>query len=147
MRGVVPEFRVGKDNLPAVQRICEHCAVEFLAVKSGVAQGRGRFCGRRCAALAKRPSQHSAHGTNHPNFKHGRFVDGAMPPQIKRALKAVEKAVRLGHLVNPGICERCHGRKRVDAHHEDYSKPLDIVWFCRQCHMDRHAEMATVVPM
>ena len=31
-------------------------------------------------------------------------------------------------------CEVC-GEKKVDAHHEDYSKLLDIVWLCKKHHV------------
>jgi hypothetical protein len=29
-------------------------------------------------------------------------------------------------------CERCASEK-VEMHHEDYSKPLEVVWLCRTC--------------
>lgn len=35
---------------------------------------------------------------------------------------------------------RC-GREPVHAHHEDYSRPLDIVWLCAGCHHRRHYEL------
>lgn len=34
-------------------------------------------------------------------------------------------------------CEIC-GDSNVDAHHEDYSKPLEIRWLCRKHHVETH---------
>jgi hypothetical protein len=27
------------------------------------------------------------------------------------------------------------------AHHEDYDKPLEVVWLCQPCHKQRHKEI------
>lgn len=34
-------------------------------------------------------------------------------------------------------CEVC-GIVKVDAHHPDYSKPLEVKWLCRKHHMEHH---------
>lgn len=34
-------------------------------------------------------------------------------------------------------CEEC-GDKKTDAHHDDYSKPLDVRWLCRLHHKRQH---------
>lgn len=34
-------------------------------------------------------------------------------------------------------CLEC-GSKKSQMHHEDYSRPLDVMWLCRPCHMKRH---------
>ena len=36
------------------------------------------------------------------------------------------------------ICRHC-GSKKTEMHHEDYLKPLDVVWLCRRCHLELHA--------
>lgn len=33
-------------------------------------------------------------------------------------------------------CVRCG--EKAHAHHEDYSKPLDVIWLCHQHHMQHH---------
>lgn len=36
-------------------------------------------------------------------------------------------------------CLRCGGE--AEMHHEDYSKPLEVTWLCREHHLERHDEM------
>lgn len=38
-------------------------------------------------------------------------------------------------------CVDC-GCDEAEMHHEDYSKPLEVVWLCRDCHLDRHRQPA-----
>lgn len=52
----------------------------------------------------------------------------------------VEKAVKSGDLKIPPECESCGHQKKLEGHHEDYSKPLDIIWLCMSCHRIVHAK-------
>jgi hypothetical protein len=44
---------------------------------------------------------------------------------------------------HPEIKESCRvcGSKISQAHHENYDKPLEVVWLCPKHHKDRHREM------
>ncbi|KKL14377.1 hypothetical protein LCGC14_2516270 [marine sediment metagenome] len=54
-------------------------------------------------------------------------------------------AFERGELSNPIICEICGTIKPLDKHHEDYSKPFEIRWFCRKCHKNRHVLLNNTV--
>lgn len=54
-----------------------------------------------------------------------------------RARAAVAEAIRTGVLVRPEICPACQRPPLtgvVEAHHDDYEKPLQVRWFCKECH-------------
>ena len=57
----------------------------------------------------------------------------------KQAVGIVRAAVKSGRLIRPDSCSGCGRRVEVHAHHDDYSKPLDVRWLCRRCHALEHA--------
>jgi hypothetical protein len=61
---------------------------------------------------------------------------GDRNPQKRMAIIAANNAVRDGRL-NKKPCAVC-GRQDGQAHHEDYSRPLDVIWLCRPCHAKHH---------
>ena len=55
------------------------------------------------------------------------------------AHNAVARAIRSGALERIP-CIRC-GEAKSLAHHEDYDKPLGVIWLCQPCHKQRHKEL------
>ncbi len=49
--------------------------------------------------------------------------------------------MRSGKVTRPKTCERCGDEKKLHGHHEDYSRPLDVMWLCHDCHGARHREI------
>ena len=56
----------------------------------------------------------------------------------KRAGRLVEKAIRNGDLKRNTRCSICRSSKMIQAHHEDYRKPLEVTWLCQMCHFKWH---------
>lgn len=61
------------------------------------------------------------------------------------AQNLLEKAIQKGIIKRKKHCELCgdsgkfkDGRTKIQAHHDDYNKPLDIRWLCQKCHHDWH---------
>lgn len=52
--------------------------------------------------------------------------------------------VKNGNIIKPDSCSMCNKTGYIHAHHEDYSKPLDVIWVCPKCHKDIHRGLLTV---
>lgn len=60
--------------------------------------------------------------------------------QIARRL--LSAARRNGTIIVPDSCQSCgklFSASNFNGHHNDYSKPLDVVWLCDKCHAQIHA--------
>jgi hypothetical protein len=57
----------------------------------------------------------------------------------QKAHNAVSGAIKKGILIREPCC-RCNETKSL-AHHEDYDRPLDVMWLCQPCHKQRHKEI------
>lgn len=56
-----------------------------------------------------------------------------------KARRAVSRAIRSGTLIRQN-CEICEAPK-TEAHHEDYSKPLQVRWLCFRHHREAHGQV------
>jgi transcription elongation factor Elf1 len=59
----------------------------------------------------------------------------------RRGNDAIYKAIKRGVLIRPTTCESCGIFGKIEAAHSDYSRPIDVRWLCRSCHVRwDHAE-------
>lgn len=60
--------------------------------------------------------------------------------EASAAHQAVSRAVKSGRLVRPAACSACGSSgSKIEAHHDDYSQQLAVVWLCASCHHLAHA--------
>jgi hypothetical protein len=83
--------------------------------------GSGRWICRSCRAAYQRNWRKS-----HPE-----------PYSEKIKARAVAKVYLARGKIQRQPCCEC-GQHRAQMHHEDYSRPLDVMWLCRRCHMKHH---------
>lgn len=80
------------------------------------------------------------------------MVDETLDRQIRAALttrrqlvKAQSRCRNLLHMAlkkGKVVKQRCAcGNPKSQAHHDDYNKPLDVIWLCRRHHTARHREL------
>lgn len=59
-------------------------------------------------------------------------------PEKATARNAVSNGIRDGKVL-PDPCSEC-GATPAEAHHHDYSKPLEVTWLCFSCHRKAHGQ-------
>lgn len=123
---------------------CEGCGVDFYPLADAVRRGSGKFCSGTCfAAHAKATGKFA--GVNNPRWLGGVSTDNMRyrarqkqrHPEHEAARRAVQHALRSGALVRQP-CEVC-GAAKAEGHHDDYNKPLEVRWLCRQHHREHHS--------
>jgi len=118
-----------------IERICPECGKPFLTDRWRIRLGRAKHCSKACASNARR-------GTKHPLWK-----GGSTKPSVKnwrkknpakyRAQNSLRVAVHEGRITKLP-CAICGTTKNVHGHHDNYDKPLEVVWLCHKHHMERH---------
>ena len=71
------------------------------------------------------------HNNNHNNAIK-KYAENESARQKLRA------AVKAGKIHRKIACEKCGIEGKIEPHHTDYSKPLDVIWLCVDCHEDAH---------
>lgn len=123
-----------------VERPCEGCSAPFLSVASNAA----RYCDTACAARHAIATGRYA-GERNPRWLGGVSSDNmryrarqrARWPAKEAARKAVREAIERGTLTRKQ-CEQCG--ELGEAHHDDYTKHLEVRWLCRAHHVAHHKE-------
>jgi hypothetical protein len=147
------ELRAGVDRY----RVCaaDGCENTFYATRADK-----RFCSARCSSRegqrrfnktakareARKRRDPARMAEYHAKWyaTRGKAIRAAYKQdrQKIKAHNAVARALRNG-LLKRQPCEVC-GEVRVDAHHPDYDRPLDVRWLCRAHHAALHAQEVVV---
>jgi hypothetical protein len=73
-------------------------------------------------------------------LQRGKKAWAARNPRKRAAEILFRNRQRYDDSLKPKPCERC-GLIKVHGHHENYDKPLEVVWLCPKHHSQRHKEM------
>lgn len=58
------------------------------------------------------------------------------------ARQDLRRAVARGKIIKPKCCELCNKEaERIEGHHQDYSKRLEVIWMCVDCHKSEHGKL------
>ena len=118
-------------------RRCPRCEREKPAAEFGTRVKRGRvepqaYC-RACMVAYHKEWRSTPQGG--AKFAAKSRESKQRYPERERARNALSYAIRLGRVERGdcyAACPECAGK--IEAHHDDYSRPLDVVWTCRAHH-------------
>ena len=161
------DFRAGETTMtqhtPGHLRKCRGCAVEFCATESQIRKSdfQCRLCRRAYAKQwrkSRKKTEKPVVSTKMPRAYHQAYEkqyrerpgvrqkmaenqrkyrqDAKLRPRHE-ARWLTNRAVKSGKLVRQP-CEVC-GVEPAEAHHDDYSKPLDVRWLCKSHHAAIHS--------
>ena len=61
-------------------------------------------------------------------------------PEKFVAHKILKEAVKSGKMIRPDMCSKCEAICLPHGHHENYNRPLYVIWLCASCHRLLHAD-------
>lgn len=100
---------------------------------------RGNYLKHRSKELARKKKYHATEKGKQILY---RSIENYRKrfPERQRARQILQYHLRKGKITQ--VPCRC-GIKEVQAHHPDYSKPLEVIWLCVGCHGLEHRLHAT----
>lgn len=149
-----------KTNIVNGEKKCNRC-LEWLALSKFARHGKKQRIYHLCRPCSvERTTEWRRKYAEEYNAKariYLRAYRAKAPQSARRAVKKwvaknkektwahdrVRYALKTGKLVK-GSCEACD-TERVDAHHDDYTKPLVVRWLCRKHHKDAHRKVDNLV--
>ena len=123
------EVRKGQFNIIAP---CDYCGVYFPERESHFLRKKRHFCSMVCYSNYRRDclpveEQHA----------YGALLSKEETQKRRNARSVANHAIQQGKIERKP-CEMCG--KKAEAHHDDYSKPLEIRWLCFRHHRQWHNE-------
>jgi len=107
-------FNYSRQNLDGLTTYCRECGKEYK--RENYEQQYGEYYERTCQYRREYPERY-------------------------RAYRKVHEAINRGDLVRPEVCSKCGASGTIVGHHDDYDRPLEVVWLCLQCDRQLHADL------
>lgn len=116
---------------------CKTKDVPLIRYSYSIASNTQYHVCRSCNSARKRKWNKSESGRAHLKEHNRRYHKKNAKKNNARNL--VNYYVSVGNIIKPKNCSKCGATGRIEGHHFDYSKPLDIVWVCTLCHNRIHS--------
>ena len=116
---------------------CKECAKEDVARRIERVKQDPEWCKRERERGRNKMATARACGRAKPSPRRKEYLKAykARRPEACRAWASAYRAASSGGISRKSACEWCSASGcRLEMHHEDYGKPLEVVWLCCKCH-------------
>ena len=113
-----------KDIRDRKTKVCPIC---------GGAMYRYSLLCKNCRSQSGKQNGNWKGGISKNNYAY-KLVQKERYPERVKARDVLIHAIKDGR-IQRGRCEEC-GEENAQAHHDDYSKPLEVRWLCRKHHAE-----------
>ena len=126
---------------------CKDCVknrmAEYRVNNYAIVLEKDRIRGRKAEAVERRREYYQNLRSQNPDFYRQRSAEYLQKyrdkfPEKSIARQRLERAVKSGTIERPDVCSACGKKCKPEAHHRNYSKPLEVVWLCNACHAKEH---------
>lgn len=130
-----------------IERVCVVCGKQFLTSLHNIGYGKtgGTCCSFQCVGKRKHILWRQD-GKFNPNYKGAlaKFNHSLESDYRVLSKEQAQASAKICDAVNKGKIERqpcivC-GDPNSEGHHEDYSKPMEVIWLCDKHHKQKHNE-------
>lgn len=130
------------------EKKCKACGltkpVDAFSAAPSNADGYRTRC-KACRAAERRKRYQTTKATERAQVRRYQRAnpDKVLATYLKRAERqgtheaaqhAVVWALKVQRLTRHSHCQMCGKHGRMQAHHADYTRPLDVIWVCPSCH-------------
>lgn len=135
-----------KERIPNKTRIAIHGKAACLGIKisqevlTNIRSKAGKNTHQKYLIKDNKPLNWKG-GISKDNMRYSKRTK-AKYPEKEKARRILMFAIRSGKLIRLP-CLIC-GNKKSEAHHTDYTKPLDVVFLCRRHHIDVHKNLISL---
>lgn len=128
------DFQIRRASNDGLTAACRACLAEYDKERDALPH----------RTSARMDYQRSERGKARSNAVKKRFI--LRNPWKRKAHIIVGNFLRDGKLTRPSKCENCGTECKPQAHHCDYSKPTEVMWLCKACHVEWHKHFKPSYP-